>query len=137
MVAVEGSVSTEAEWKRQIEDLQTRSRLAYLAKDIEQLNAFWSEEFVVNSPMGRVMPRDEVLRLLQGDVISHISYEERIETMVRFDDVVVVMGGDVVVNRPSTPEVPRRFTNVWRAAGDSWRLVARHAGPALPPPRPA
>ena len=57
-------------------------------------------------------------------------YEERIEAMKRYGDVVVVMGHDLATDKPGMLPVRRRFTNVWRHDGDAWRMVARHAQPA-------
>src|SRR5512143_2298615 len=115
------------DWKRQIEELQDDSRRAFLARDLERLKAAWSDELVVNSPVNRVLDRGQVLDLLQKGVISHASYEEHIETVKRHGDLVIVMGRDVVTDTAASPPVQRRFTNVWRASGPSWRLIARHA----------
>jgi hypothetical protein len=53
---------------------------------------------------------------------------QHIESMTKHgDDIVIVMGHDVVTNPPDGATVRRRFTNVWRAAGESWQLIARQA----------
>jgi ketosteroid isomerase-like protein len=118
-----------SDWQAQIAELQEQSRQAYLAKDIERLNRLWSDELIVNSPINRVLGKGEVLELLQRGVIEHASYDERIEATERQGEVVIVMGHDLVTDSSSTPQVQRRFTNVWRAVGESWQLVARHANP--------
>lgn len=86
-----------------------------------------SDEFIVNSPIGRILTKSEMLSLLERGVIRHFSYEEHIELMTRRGDHVVVMGYDVVTNAPEGPQIRRRFTNVWAESADSWQLVARHA----------
>ena len=73
----------------------------------------------------------EVLRFREDrhgrEVIRDVSQEQQIELMTRHGDVLVLMGQDVVKNAADGPDISRRFTNVWRAFGGSWRLVARQA----------
>jgi hypothetical protein len=38
-----------------------------------------------------------------------------------------VMGGDRVTDPPDATVTHRRFTNLWRLEGGSWRCFARHA----------
>lgn len=123
------STTSDTSWNDQIAALQEHSRQAYLSKDIATLNRLWSDDFIVNSPINRVLPKAEVLKLLEQGIIAHSAYDEHIETTVRQGDTVIVMGRDQVINAPSTPKILRRFTNVWRAQGDTWQLVARHANP--------
>lgn len=113
-------------WQQQIDEIQDRARRAFLAQDLGELNLILSDDFIVNSPIGRILTKGETLSLLERGVIGHFSYDEQIENMVRHGDFVVVMGYDVVTNAPDTP-TRRRFTNVWRESAGSWRLVARHA----------
>jgi len=115
--------------QRQVEDLQEQSRQAFLAQDIDRLKRLWSEDLVVNSPLNRVLDRSQVLDLLQRGVIRHASYEEHIELTRRHGDLVIVMGHDVVTDKPDGPPVTRRFTNVWRATAGTWQMIARHASP--------
>lgn len=68
-----------------------------------------------------------MLDLLQRGIIRHISMEQNIELIARHGDVAVVMGHDVVQNKPDEPRIRRSFTNVWRAADGSWQLIARQA----------
>jgi ketosteroid isomerase-like protein len=114
-------------WRQQIGELQDEARRAFLAQDVNGMGRILSDDFVVNSPVGRVLTRGEVLDLLRRGVIRHFSYEEQVELMTRRGDLAVVMGREVVTNAPDGPPVTRRFTNIWREAADSWKLVARHA----------
>lgn len=133
MNASEIQESQTAQWQRQIEELQDQSRRAFLDRDIPRLRLLWSDGFVVNSPMGRVLERGQALDLLEKGVISHASYDEHVEVIKRHGDSVVVMGHDVITDSPGGPPIVRRFTNLWRAAGGSWQLVARHANPVAKP----
>jgi hypothetical protein len=82
---------------------------------------------VINTPRDCVIDKGQALDLLVRGVISHVSYEEEIEVLQRHENVAVVMGRDIVVDTPGSAPVHRRFTNVWRAEGGSWRMIARHA----------
>lgn len=125
-------VDSGTDWTAQIEHLEDEARLAFLARDIGRLEALWSEELAVNSPIGRVLDRPRVFELLQRGVIAHSSFELHVESVTRHENIVVVMGYDVVTEAPDSPAVRRRFTNVWQASGTSWRMVARHANVAAP-----
>lgn len=125
----------QMDWEARIEELEESGRRAFLSRDAERLARLWSEELVVNSPLGRVLSRDEVLDLLRRGVIAHASYEIVIEAARRHGDLVIVMGHDFVADAADAAPIQRRFTDVWRAEADSWRMVARHASLAGPPPQ--
>ncbi len=115
------------DWQTGVRELEDQGRRAFLAQDVETLRGLWSDDLVINTPRDTVIDKGRALDLLARGVISHVSYEEEVEVLQRHDDVVTIMGRDVVVDRPGTPSVHRRFTNVWRAEGGSWRMIARHA----------
>ena len=119
----------QADWQRQIEELEDQSRQAFLEQDIDRLRILWSDDMVVNSPLNRVLDRNQVLDLLQRGVIRHASFVVHIEVIRRHGDLVIVMCRDVVTDTPGAPPLQRRFTNVWCASGESWQMVARHAHP--------
>jgi hypothetical protein len=114
-------------WQRQIDGLQDQARRAFLAQDIGELRLIWSDDFIVNSPINRILTKSEALDLLERGVIRHFSYDEQIELMTRHGDLVIVMGHDLVTNTPNAQPIRRRFTNVWCETAGSWQLVARHA----------
>ena len=65
------------------------------------------------------------------------SYERSIE-QVRVDgDIVILMGAETLTPIGKAPQagqtVRRRFTNIWKKEGDTWRLWARHANLILAP----
>lgn len=123
----------ERDWRRQIEELQEEGRLAFLAGDVGRLNGIFADDLLVNSPIHRVHDKKTVLDLLARGVIRHTSAVEHLERVERLGDLVVVMGWDTVTGPPTGGTVHRRFTNVWRAHGSSWRLVVRQATPFEPP----
>ncbi len=116
-----------ADWQARVRALEDQARLAFLAQDLDTLRVLWSDDLVINTPRDFVIDKRQALDHLARGVIAHTSYEEEIEVLQRHEDVVVVMGRDVVVGAPGSPPVHRRFTNVWRAEGGSWRMIARHA----------
>jgi len=115
------------DWEREIAALEADNRRAFLARDLERLGQLVSERFLVNSPLGTVHERKRVLELLRTGAIAHASLDHRVETMRRYGDVVVVMGGETYSDAPGGPPIQRRFTNVWAADGGTWRIIARHA----------
>jgi ketosteroid isomerase-like protein len=117
----------DSDWKRQIAELEKQGVAAFLARDVETLARLFADDLIVHSPLNRVTNGQQVLDLLQRGVIGHGSYEEHIEAVQRHGDVVAVMGRDVVTNPPDERPVHRRFTNVWRADGGTWKLIIRHA----------
>ena len=116
-----------ADWQTQVRALEDQARLAFLARDVDSLRELWSDDLVINSPRDLVIDKDQALDHLARGLIAHLSYEEEIEVLRRHEDIVTVMGRDVVIDAEGTPPVRRRFTNVWRAEGGSWRMIARHA----------
>ncbi|MGA9767579.1 MAG: nuclear transport factor 2 family protein [Blastocatellia bacterium] len=82
--------------QRQISELQDQARRAFLAQDIDALSLILFDDFIVNSPIGRILTKRETLDLLQRVGIRHFSYEEHIEHTVRHGDIVIVMGHDAV-----------------------------------------
>lgn len=114
------------DWNASVRDVEERARAAFLGADLAVLDQLWSADYVVNTPLGRVARKAEVLEMLRTGRIRHLTFEVTIEHVARFGDVVVVMGRDAVTDVPGTI-VHRRFTNVWRLDGGAWRGIARHA----------
>jgi len=114
-------------WQGDIATLEAEHCRAFVARDFEQLERLWSDDLLVNSPINRVHDKKRVLELLRAGIISHSSLECQAEAMMQQGRFVVVMGNEVLTNSPGGPQVRRRYTNIWGAAGGSWQLVARHA----------
>ena len=120
-------------WRQEVQALEEENRRAFLSRDLERLNTLWSDDLLVNSPINRVNEKRQILDLLQAGVIAHSSLQSHVEVCQRYGDLVVVMGREVVANSPDDLPLHRRFTNVWRAEGGSWRLILRHAN-VIPAP---
>jgi hypothetical protein len=115
-----------------VRSMEERERLAVLDKDEPALRQIWAEEFIVNNPMNFVtLTRDQVIAFVLHGHIDYSKFERTIEHVRITGDVAVVMGSETVVPKPGTgrPAIPvhRRFTDVWRKQGTTWREIARHA----------
>jgi ketosteroid isomerase-like protein len=114
-----------------------RERTAALNRDVPALRTLWSEHLTVNAPNNQVVVgRQRNLDTFVGSGIINFSSFERTIEFLRVDgDFGVIMGLETVVPRTDAPSaglvagqvVRRRFTNIWRREGDTWRLYWRHA----------
>jgi ketosteroid isomerase-like protein len=68
---------------------------------------------------------------------TRASYERSIEQVRVEGDIAIVMGAETLKPTGNAPQagqtVHRRFTNIWKKEGDTWRLWARHAN-VIPTP---
>ena len=124
-----------------IRALDDQERLAALNQDFAALERLWSEHFIVNAPSNQILPnRSAVLDWFRKGMTTRSSYERSIE-QVRVDgDIAIVMGAETLKPTGNAPlagqTVHRRFTNIWKKEGDTWRLWARHAN-VIPTPAAA
>ena len=141
VVSVAASASGDATVEQKIRELDAKEAAAMLAADTAALGAIWSAGFTVNAPDNTVKSKDQVLGAVRESRIAYSGFERTVEKIVVLDDdCVVTMGGEVVVPKGDRPDaglrVARRYSHVWKKAGGSWGLVARHANVAPPPPPP-
>ena len=112
--------------------LDDRERLAALNQDYAALERLWSEHFMVNAPSNQILRnRSAVLDWFRKGMTTRSSFERSIE-QVRVDgDIVIIMGVETLTPIGNAPQagqrVRRRFTNIWKKEGDTWRLWVRHA----------
>ncbi len=114
-------------WDTEIRAREEALRLAFLNADLRALDELLADDYIVNSPLHKVLAKPLLLQLLETGRLRHLSFESRIETMQRHGDTVVVMGGDQVVDGPDRVCSTRRFTNLWQLEDGLWRSTARHA----------
>jgi ketosteroid isomerase-like protein len=115
-----------------IRSLEEQERKAVLEEDIPALERLWSEQLIVNNPQNEVSAdRSVVLDRVKRGLIRYSQFERRIESVRFNEDLAIVMGSETVVRKGDTGgatlTVRRRFTNVWRQSGPTWRMIARHA----------
>jgi len=125
-----------------VRSLDDQERAAALDRDVPALERLWSEQFVVNAPNNQVVVgrQQNLDKFVRGGVINFSSFERTIEFMQVDGEFGVIMGLETVVPRTDAPSagliagqvIRRRFTNIWRNEGDTWRLYWRHANVMTP-----
>ena len=112
--------------------LDDQERLAALKKDTKALERLWSDQFVGNQPNNRVVANK---REVMDALVPRSSYVRQIEFFRLDGDFAFIMGLETIVAATDAPGVGlvagqptrRRFTNIWKREGGTWRLYARHA----------
>lgn len=92
----------------------------------------YSSTFVANTPSDQVVSGSELLALFETGGISYAHVEQHIEYAGSHgDDLVVLMGEEIVVPGEGMPNagqrITRRFTDVFRKEDGEWRHDLRHA----------
>jgi hypothetical protein len=120
-----------------VRSLDDQERTAALKRDVPTLERLWSDQFTVNAPNNELLiGKPAVLDWVHRGVINFSSFERTIE-FIRVDgDLAIIMGAEAVRPIGDAPfagqTVRRRFTNIWRKEGRTWRMIARHAN-VIPP----
>lgn len=119
-----------------------RERMAALNRDVSALEALWSEEFTVNAPNNQVVigRQRNLDTFVRSGIIDFSTFQREIEFLRVDGSFAIVMGLETVVPRSDAPSaglvagqvIHRRFTNVWKKEGDTWRLYWRHANVVQP-----
>jgi hypothetical protein len=120
-----------------VRSLDDRERIAALNRDVPALERLWSEQFTVNAPNNRVVVgrQANLDTFVRGGIINFASFERAIEFARVDGNFATIMGLETVVPKTDAPSagltagrpVRRRFTNIWKKEGDTWRLYWRHA----------
>lgn len=123
--------------REEIRKLDMAHAAAIFGGDAEALNILMDDDVTVNHPTNRIVKeKKELLDLIQQGVIRYTSFERYPETFLFFNNMVVVMGGEIVVPAPGAPNegksLKRRYTNVWMYSNGAWRLTVRHANNECP-----
>jgi ketosteroid isomerase-like protein len=103
-------------------------RKAQLSSDVDALDRLVDEELVFVGPNGAVYGKQDDLDGHRRGVIHITCLDPTEERIQRFGDVAVVT---VRMEMSGTFEGqpfagPFRYTRVWRARSDGWRIVAGH-----------
>ncbi|WP_153800899.1 nuclear transport factor 2 family protein [Foetidibacter luteolus] len=111
--------------------LEQQEKEAILWQDTATMEKLWDTDLVVNSPTNNVVDKAGGMYALRNGFIHYSYYEKKIEKIMFYGDVGIVMGQETVIPVGLAPNVgktvKRRFTNIWRQKGSSWTLVARQA----------
>jgi Domain of unknown function (DUF4440) len=123
--------------KARVRMLDDQERLAALHRDVPALERLWSEQFTVNAPNNHVVVgRQTVLdTFVHGQAINFSRFDRQIEFIRADGPYVFVLRLETVTPITDAPSaglmagrvVTRRFTNIWKNEGGTWRLFVRHA----------
>src|SRR5262245_56069488 len=134
---VSAMTQNRPEDEERVRALDDQERMAALKRDIPALERLWSEQFAVNAPNNQVVVgRRAVLETFVGAGVINFSHFERTIEFIRADGpYVTIMGVETVTPVSDAPAaglvaghtITRRFTNIWKKEGETWRLFVRHA----------
>jgi ketosteroid isomerase-like protein len=136
-----GEAAPDAALEAEIRALDLAHAKAIFEGDARSLDRLMDDEVTVNHPTGRIVKeKKELLDLIRQGVIRYTAFERTPERFLFFPDMVVVMGGEVVVPAPGAPNagkrLQRRYTNAWMRREGQWKLAFRHANNVCPPKSP-
>lgn len=110
---------------------------AILKGDAAALDSLMDDNVTVNHPTNRIVKeKKELLDLIHQGIIRYTSFDRFPETFLFFENMVVVMGSELVVPAKGAPNagksIKRRYTDVWMNRDGKWRLTVRHANNVCP-----
>lgn len=123
--------------REEIRKLEMAHAAAIFGGDAEALNIIMDDDVTVYHPTNRIVKeKKELPDLIQQGVIRYTSFEHYPETFIFCNNMVVVMGGEIVVPAPGAPNegksLKRRYTNVWMYSNGAWRFTVCHANNECP-----
>lgn len=118
--------------REQIRKLDMAHAAAIYKGDAAALDSLMDDNVTVNHPTNRIVKeKKELLDLIRQGVIRYTSFERFPEKFLFFENMVVVMGSEIVVPAKGAPgagmTLRRRYTNIWMNQNNHWRLTVRHA----------
>lgn len=128
--------------EQHVRALDDQERVAALKRDLPALERLWFDQFTVNAPNNQVVvgKRAVVDTFVRAGVINFSVFERQIEFIRADGSFVIIMGLETVQPISDAPSaglaagqtIKRRFTNIWKNEGGTWRLFVRHAN-VIPP----
>ena len=93
--------------------------------------ALLADDLAVNNPQNGVSVRGSTARRSAAGQISYARYDRVIEYAGLREDMVILMGEEIVLPKrsdgASAQEVHRRFSDLWKPVNGGWKLTARQA----------
>jgi hypothetical protein len=101
--------------KEQIIALEKEMAVALVKTDVDTLTRLWAADFMVNNPGNTVLTnRDQVLGRVHAGIIRYDRFEQKIEEIRVYENLVMVMGEEIVQPSDTAPgaglTLHRRFT---------------------------
>jgi ribosomal protein S18 acetylase RimI-like enzyme len=124
-----GSMSSED--RADVMTCERELRRAQLTSDVPVLDRLLDESLVFTGPDGKIYGKADDLHLHRTGGIRIHRLEPSDERVQRLGDVAVItLRMDMEGTFGGTPfGGPVRYTRVWRAGPDGWRIVAGHVSP--------
>ncbi|WP_338047515.1 nuclear transport factor 2 family protein [Pontibacter korlensis] len=102
----------------EIKKLDLAHAMAIYKGDALALDSLMDDDVTVNHPINQIVKeKKELLDLIKQGVIRYTSFERSPEAFLFFNDMVVVMGNEIVVPAQGAPNaekrIQRRYTNIW------------------------
>ncbi|HUQ98586.1 MAG TPA: nuclear transport factor 2 family protein [Gemmatimonadaceae bacterium] len=116
-----------------LQDCESALRRAQLAGDLAELDRLLDDGLVFTGPNGLVYGKEDDLDAHRRGLIRITRLDPSEERIQRFGPIAVV---SVRMEMSGTFEGaafagPFRYTRVWRAHGNGWRIVAGHVSAVL------
>lgn len=137
---VRGVVPPSAPVRRISNDPRVRELLDYRKRTLDGLadgtasdpTGKYASTFIANTPHSAIVSGPEMRAIFAGGAIGYARADQEIEYAARHSsDLVVIMGGEVVVPKAGSPnagkQIHRRFSDVFRKEDGEWRHDVRHA----------
>jgi ketosteroid isomerase-like protein len=123
--------------EQRVRALDDEERLAALERDVPAIERLWSDQLILNAPNNRVVvgKRAVLDAFVRSGIINFSRFDREIEFIRADGPFVIIMGLETVQPVDDAPSaglvagqlIKRRFTNIWKNEGGTWRLFVRHA----------
>jgi hypothetical protein len=106
-----------------------------LTGDANAMRALLHPNYIVNSPVNKIVRKDQLIKMLSEGQIASDAIERTIEATAITGNVGIVMGRETIKPKPTSElgqahgakTLERRFTNVFVFEQGNWRLLARQS----------
>ena len=146
VIAVVGRAQTPEGQKTKHAIKQEMERLAayevdlVLRSDTAAMERFYPTDMIGTNPFNQVIDNPQVIERVKANIIKYTSMTKDVEHVRFFGDMVVTMGLETAKVTPNADRndagkmTYRRFTEVWKLRGGSWKKIVRHANHFEPNP---
>ncbi|MBU4537565.1 MAG: nuclear transport factor 2 family protein [Weeksellaceae bacterium] len=127
------NVIENSDLKEKIRKLDLAHAKAIFEGNAVALDSLLNDDVTVNHPTNRVVKeKKELLDLIKKGIIRYTEFKRTPETFLFYNDIVVVMGSEIVIPAKGAPnagkKLQRRYTNIWmKNKNNKWQLFVRHA----------
>lgn len=110
----------------------TRLDTATMTGDRDGFIALFADDALVNSPFNNVADKALASRRIATGLIDYASYDRVVDHIgLRANGEIVAMGDELIRPRGKAlhagKTIHRRFTDIWRNDGGTWKLSLRQA----------